>query len=299
MRYQNPSTDSMAHYWEENVATIWGSWLTARKNSQRLLNLFISEIIFSNLYLAYYFVVSQLSLSHNVQIVRSIASRVHLGTIAKRSIDIAGAIMGIIISLPIWLMIPIAIKLDSRGPIFYRQERVGQNRRRRNRRTITLEGAERRSESERRANDSYGKPFMIIKFRTMRQDAEKLSGPTWASKNDPRVTRLGRLMRATRIDEIPQLFNVLQGEMSLVGPRPERPFFVSKLTQTIDNYSYRFHVKPGITGLAQVEHKYDESIEDVSNKIKYDVKYIRNWSVIQDLRIIMKTVMVVLTARGM
>jgi lipopolysaccharide/colanic/teichoic acid biosynthesis glycosyltransferase len=133
----------------------------------------------------------------------------------------------------------------------------------------------------------------------MHQNAESTTGPVWAQKNDPRITRVGRILRATRLDELPQMINVLQGDMSLVGPRPERPFFVNELQTKITDYTTRFAVKPGITGLAQVEHKYDESIEDVSKKITYDLHYIRHWTVIQDLRIIMKTVVVVLTARGM
>lgn len=129
-------------------------------------------------------------------------------------------------------------------------------------------------------------------------DAEKNTGPVWASKGDPRVTRIGRILRRTRIDEIPQLFNVLLGDMSLVGPRPERPYFVAKLDGVVNDYLRRFDVKPGVTGLAQVEHKYDESIEDVDGKVRYDLKYIKNLSVIQDLRILIKTVIVVMTARG-
>ena len=129
-------------------------------------------------------------------------------------------------------------------------------------------------------------------------DAEKKTGPVWASKVDPRVTRVGRILRKARIDEIPQLINVLVGDMSLVGPRPERPFFVEKLDGKISDYQRRFDVKPGVTGLAQVEHKYDENLEDVGNKVKYDLKYIGNLSVLQDIKILVKTVAVVLTARG-
>jgi lipopolysaccharide/colanic/teichoic acid biosynthesis glycosyltransferase len=133
----------------------------------------------------------------------------------------------------------------------------------------------------------------------MREDAEKLSGPTWATRDDPRVTRVGRVLRKTRLDEIPQLLDVLMGNMSLVGPRPERPFFVEKLDRAVDEYRGRFSVKPGITGLAQVEHKYDETIEDVNGKIKYDLKYIKSWNLYQDVRILLRTIIVVLTARGM
>jgi lipopolysaccharide/colanic/teichoic acid biosynthesis glycosyltransferase len=217
----------------------------------------------------------------------------------KRAIDIFGAVIGLIISVPFWLVIPLMIKLDSRGPVLYSQVRVGQNRRRAGRRSLVLGCADRRKTKDRRNESAYGRPFKIRKFRTMCEDAERLSGPAWATRNDPRVTRIGRVLRKTRMDEIPQLINVLMGDMSLVGPRPERPFFVKKLDEAIEKYRGRFNVKPGITGLAQVEHKYDESIEDVNGKIRYDLKYIKNWSVYQDIRILLKTVAVVLTARGM
>jgi lipopolysaccharide/colanic/teichoic acid biosynthesis glycosyltransferase len=224
----------------------------------------------------------------------------NFGVFAKRTIDVTGAVVGLILTSPLWIAVAIAIRLDSRGPIFYWQERVGQNRRRGDRRAVGLPGQqERRSLQDRRNTVGYGKTFMIIKFRSMVNNAESKTGPTWARKSDSRVTRVGRFIRATRLDELPQLINVLLGDMSLVGPRPERPCFVCDLNCQIKDYSRRFVVKPGITGLAQVEHKYDECIEDVSKKISYDLRYIGNWSVIQDLRIIMRTVVVVLTARGM
>lgn len=133
----------------------------------------------------------------------------------------------------------------------------------------------------------------------MYRDAEKRSGPVWAKHDDPRITRVGRILRKTRFDEIPQLLNVLTGDMSLVGPRPERPYFVERLGGEIENYRNRFEVKPGITGLAQVEHKYDESLDDVNFKVKYDLTYIRDWNIVEDIKILLKTVVVVLTARGM
>jgi lipopolysaccharide/colanic/teichoic acid biosynthesis glycosyltransferase len=132
----------------------------------------------------------------------------------------------------------------------------------------------------------------------MVNDAEKKSGPVWASKNDPRITRLGNFLRKTRIDEIPQFFNVLKGDMSLVGPRPERPKFVKDLSTQVKDYTHRLEVKPGLTGLAQVENGYDSSIASVVKKVRYDIEYIRTWSVLADVKILLKTVVVVLTGKG-
>ncbi len=162
-----------------------------------------------------------------------------------------------------------------------------------------IDSLERRINGNRRQQTGRGKPFRIVKFRTMYQDAERQSGPVWATHDDPRITRIGRILRKTRLDEVPQLFNVLIGDMSLVGPRPERPYFVERLDGTFENYRKRFKVKPGITGLAQVEHKYDETLDDVNSKLKYDLTYIRNWNITQDIKIMLKTIVVVLTAKGM
>ena len=129
-------------------------------------------------------------------------------------------------------------------------------------------------------------------------DAEKNSGPVWATQNDPRITRIGRFLRKTRLDEIPQFLSVLKGDMSLVGPRPERPKFVADLSTKVDNYTRRLDVKPGITGLAQVENGYDSSLASVNRKVQYDLQYIRSWSVLSDLRILAKTVVVVITGKG-
>nr|MBN2276306.1 sugar transferase [candidate division Zixibacteria bacterium] len=216
----------------------------------------------------------------------------------KKVLDIFGSILGLILALPILVVIPILIKLGSPGPVFYTQERVGINRRRRNRRLYRTDSDENRRSRDRRRVDNFGKPFKVIKFRTMVQDAEKKSGPVWATQNDSRVTRLGRFMRKTRIDEIPQLINVLMGDMSLVGPRPERSVFVRDLKEKVPNYGVRLRVKPGVTGLAQVSSGYDSSIESVITKVKHDVNYIRNWSIRSDLKILARTVLVVLTGKG-
>jgi lipopolysaccharide/colanic/teichoic acid biosynthesis glycosyltransferase len=175
-----------------------------------------------------------------------------------------------VIASPILLFSTILIKLDSPGPVIYRQKRVGKN----------------------------GKVFKIFKLRSMRQDAEKGSGAVWAKKNDPRVTVVGKILRKSRIDEIPQLINVLQGDMSIVGPRPERPEMVRDLKNMICDYEKRLIVKPGITGLAQVVHKYDESINDVKKKVKYDLLYIRKKGLWTDLGIMAQTFGVVLTGKG-
>ncbi|NWF50119.1 MAG: undecaprenyl-phosphate glucose phosphotransferase [Ignavibacteriaceae bacterium] len=189
---------------------------------------------------------------------------------AKRLLDIIISFIILILTLPIFIIVSIAIKLDSPGPVFFVQERMGMN----------------------------GKIFRIVKFRSMKQDAEKYTGPVWSQKDDPRVTRVGRIIRKVRIDELPQFINVLSGEMSIVGPRPERPFFVEKLSHEIPYYKRRLKVRPGITGWAQVKHKYDESIEDVKIKLRYDLFYIENMSLRMDLKILFRTIFVVLFGKG-
>ncbi len=188
----------------------------------------------------------------------------------KRLMDIVFALFMLITNSPLLLIAAIAIKLNSKGPIFYLQERCG----------------------------IQGKPFKIVKFRSMRVDAETKTGPVWSQKNDPRITSVGRFIRRVRIDEIPQMWNVLKGEMSLIGPRPERPFFVEKLSEEIPYYKRRLRVRPGITGWAQVKHKYDETVEDVKEKVKYDLFYIENMSLRMDMKILVRTVLVVLFGKG-
>ncbi len=190
--------------------------------------------------------------------------------IVKRFIDLLLAIAGLVVFLPFFPLVALLIKLDSPGPILFTQERVGETE----------------------------KLFTVYKFRTMRQDAETATGAVWAQKNDPRITRLGTFLRKSRIDEIPQLFNVLLGEMSLVGPRPERPEFVAKLKEVVPYYSERHFVKPGVTGWAQVCYPYGASVKDALEKLRYDLYYTKNISLSLDLLVILKTVKVVLGRGG-
>jgi sugar transferase (PEP-CTERM system associated) len=188
----------------------------------------------------------------------------------KRLSDIFTAGSGLIIMSPIMFLTAILIKLDSKGPVFFKQERVG------------LEGD----------------GFALLKFRSMKEDAEQKSGPVWAKKDDDRITRIGRIIRKTRLDELPQLINVLKGDMSLVGPRPERPFFVAQLKEKIQYYSLRESVRPGVTGWAQICYSYGASVEDAFEKLQYDLYYIKNMSFLLDLTIIFETLRVVLLGKG-
>lgn len=209
----------------------------------------------------------------------------------RRTLDIAASCAALAVLSPVLLLVAVGIKLDSRGPVFYTQDRIGINRRRGERRRDA------RSADGRRVLVHAGRPFRIWKFRTMRQDAES-AGPQWAREQDPRITRFGRFLRQTRLDEVPQFLNVLRGEMTLIGPRPERPFFINLLEEEIPHYRKRLLVKPGITGLAQVNNGYDDSIESVRKKVRWDLQYIRSRSPKSDLEILAKTVRTVVTGDG-
>ena len=188
----------------------------------------------------------------------------------KRAASILVSIAGLILTLPLLPFILLAIRLTSSGPVLYRQRRVGRD----------------------------GVEFNCYKFRSMRADAEADTGPTWALDNDPRITPVGKFLRLSRLDEIPQLWNVLRGDMSLVGPRPERPEFVRAFGRVIPYYHLRHTVRPGITGWAQVRHKYASSVEDVKEKLRYDLFYIKNMSIGLDLLVFFQTIKVILLSRG-
>jgi sugar transferase (PEP-CTERM system associated) len=193
-----------------------------------------------------------------------------LSKVAKRVFDIVASIAVLVLALPLVLLASIAIKADGRGPIFYRQNRVG----------------------------LYGVPYRIMKLRTMRTDAEAAGAAVWAAENDPRITRVGRFLRQTRIDELPQLWNVFKGEMSFVGPRPERPEFVADLETQIPYYAERHMVKPGLTGWAQVNYPYGASVEDARAKLEYDLYYAKNYTPFLDIVILLQTLRVVLWPEG-
>ncbi|MBN2654288.1 MAG: TIGR03013 family PEP-CTERM/XrtA system glycosyltransferase [Nitrospirae bacterium] len=188
----------------------------------------------------------------------------------KRITDIFVSIIAAAVFLPLVPFIALAVKLDSKGDIFFRQKRVG----------------------------NYGRVFTLYKFRTMRQDAEKGTGAVWAKEGDSRVTRIGRFLRKSRLDEIPQIYNILKGEMSIIGPRPERPEFIEGLSKVISFYTERHSVKPGLTGWAQVRYPYGASVEDAIEKLRYDLYYIKNLSIMFDLGIILETIKVMLFGKG-
>lgn len=193
-----------------------------------------------------------------------------LKRLIKRCIDIFFSVFLLIVTAPIILIVSVLIKLDSKGPVLFSQERVGENR----------------------------KPYMIHKFRSMVADAETKSGPVWAQSEDDRITRVGNFIRKWRIDEIPQLWNVLRGDMSFVGPRPEREFFIKQLEKLIPYYSERMSVKPGVTGWAQVSYGYGASVEDAIEKLNYDLFYIKNMSILMDILVILRTIKTVLFGKG-
>ena len=191
-------------------------------------------------------------------------------TIVKRAFDIVCATGLIVLASPVIVVTAVVVMLERNGPILYRQQRVG----------------------------LHGRLFHVVKFRSMRADAEKDGTPRWAAAKDNRVTRVGRVIRKLRIDELPQLFSVLTGDMSLVGPRPERPYFVDTLTKDLPYFAARHSVKPGVTGWAQVRYHYGASVEDAAQKLQYDLYYVKNHTLFLDIVILFETVGVVLLAKG-
>jgi lipopolysaccharide/colanic/teichoic acid biosynthesis glycosyltransferase len=197
--------------------------------------------------------------------------RLHpLGELAKRGLDVLLALVVFVVTWPLMILTAIAIRMDSKGPILYRQERVGR----------------------------HGEPFTLMKFRSMRQDAESGTGPVWAQTDDPRITRVGKFLRRTRLDELPQLFNVLGGSMSMVGPRPERQKFVEELSAEIPYFRQRHIVKPGLTGWAQINYPYGNTVDDASQKLQYDLFYIKYQSLLFDLSILFHTIKTVVLRKG-
>jgi lipopolysaccharide/colanic/teichoic acid biosynthesis glycosyltransferase len=218
--------------------------------------------------------------------------------LAKRIIDLSLAAAALVFLSPLMAVVAAMVKTTSPGPVFYKQERVGLDRRIGTRRSEIKAVTVNRRNGDRRRRESLGRPFDIYKFRSMVVNAERGKGPVWASPDDPRVTPLGKYLRLFRIDELPQLWNVIKGEMSIVGPRPERPHFVDQFKERIPRYHNRLHVPPGITGLAQVLRAYDSSEEDVRLKSSYDNFYVDNRSLMLDLKIMAKTVGVVAARKG-
>ena len=192
-----------------------------------------------------------------------------LAGITRTAVHRLIAFLGVVLSLPIMILTAILIKLDSKGPVFYKQERIGKN----------------------------GRPFVLTKFRSMRVDAEQ-DGPVWAIKGDDRTTRVGRIIRKIRLDEVPQFLNILKGEMNFVGPRPERPHFVAQLAHEVPYYEQRHLIAPGLTGWAQIKYPYGSSIEDARQKLQYDLFYIKNQSLVLDAIIMFETIKIILFGRG-
>jgi exopolysaccharide biosynthesis polyprenyl glycosylphosphotransferase len=190
--------------------------------------------------------------------------------LAKRAVDVALSSVMLVLTWPLMLATAIAVRMDTEGPILFTQERVGRN----------------------------GEPFTLFKFRSMRADAEKMTGPVWATQDDPRITRVGKFIRRTRLDELPQIFNVFAGHMSLVGPRPERQHFVDELAAKIPYYRQRHIVKPGVTGWAQINYRYGSTFEDSLQKLQYDLFYIKNQSLLFDFSILFNTVKIVILRKG-
>jgi sugar transferase (PEP-CTERM system associated) len=196
--------------------------------------------------------------------------RSRLNMAVKRALDLSLGLLGLIISLPLMALVALAVKLDSKGPAIFRQQRVGLG----------------------------GRVFEVLKFRSMRVDAEQINGAQWATEDDPRATRVGRFIRKYRLDELPQFVNVIRGEMSFVGPRPERPMFVDQLRKDISYYDERHSVRPGVTGWAQVQYRYGATVEDSYRKLEYDLFYLKNMSIFFDCVVVLKTIRIVLTGSG-
>jgi lipopolysaccharide/colanic/teichoic acid biosynthesis glycosyltransferase len=207
--------------------------------------------------------------------------------VASRTVNVIVAGIALVLMAPVMLLVALAVRLTSKGPIIYSQERVGVDRRFRT-----------KTRYDRRGYDHGGRLFKMYKFRSMRVDAEADGKAVWAAKSDPRTTVVGKFLRKTRLDELPQLYNVLRGDMNIVGPRPERPTIFAQLREDIPQYPQRQRVKPGITGWAQINQAYDSCLDDVRSKVEYDLQYVRSQSLTHDLRIMSMTLPVMLFRKG-
>ncbi len=205
---------------------------------------------------------------------------------ARRALNVAVAAIGLVVAVPVMALVALAVRLSSPGPILYRQTRIGLDRRR------GFGG------NSRRVVDLGGKPFTIYKFRTMTVRTDQGPAEEWARPDDPRVTRVGRVLRRYRLDELPQLVNVLKGDMNVVGPRPEQPTIFATMRRQVPGYPIRQRARPGITGLAQISHHYDETVEDVRTKVAYDLEYLQRQSLAEDLRIMARTLPAMALKRG-
>jgi lipopolysaccharide/colanic/teichoic acid biosynthesis glycosyltransferase len=207
--------------------------------------------------------------------------------LAARVLNVAVASLAFVLTLPLMLLVALAVRLTSKGPVLYSQIRVGVDRRFRSQR-----------QDDRRSHDHGGRLFRMYKFRTMRIDAEADGKAVWAQKSDPRTTSVGKFLRKTRLDELPQLYNVIRGDMNVVGPRPERPTIFAQLREDIPQYAQRQRVKPGITGWAQINQAYDSCMDDVKNKVRFDLEYVQRQSLAHDLRIMSMTLPVMVFRKG-
>jgi lipopolysaccharide/colanic/teichoic acid biosynthesis glycosyltransferase len=207
--------------------------------------------------------------------------------LASRALNLTVALVALVVAMPVMLLVALVIRLTSRGPVLYTQIRVGVDRRFRQARG-----------DDRRSYDYGGRLFKMYKFRTMRVDAESDGRAVWATKSDPRTTIVGKFLRRTRLDELPQLYNVIRGDMNIVGPRPERPTIFAQLREDIPEYVQRQRVKPGITGWAQINQSYDSCLEDVRSKVRYDLEYVSRQSFIEDVRIMSLTLPVMVFRKG-
>lgn len=203
--------------------------------------------------------------------------------VLSRAVNVVIAVVALVVMAPVMLLVALAVRLTSKGPIIYSQVRVGVDRRYRSKSTY-----------DRRGFDYGGRPFTMYKFRTMKVDAEANGQAVWAQKNDPRTTSIGKFLRKTRLDELPQLWNVIVGDMNIVGPRPERPTIFAQLREDIPMYAQRQRVKPGITGWAQINQAYDSCLEDVKSKVQYDLQYVQRQGILHDLQIMSMTVPVMI-----